>query len=86
MAFVAAYNRALSLQNILCGFHSIDIYPFLATKVLHRVTPTSASAVEIQPATLPIPLIPFNKTVLTSSPIHFNAIHQATVALNTEPD
>ena len=33
-AFVAAHDRALSIQNILSGFRGMGIHPFLPTKVL----------------------------------------------------
>jgi DDE superfamily endonuclease/Tc5 transposase DNA-binding domain/helix-turn-helix, Psq domain len=79
-AFVAAHERALSAKNIRSGFRGTGIHPFLPTKVLRRVA--SSPQQESRPST-PNPLTPFNETVLTDSPVDFNAVKQANDALNT---
>ena len=82
-AFVAAHNKALSTRNIMSGFHGTGIRPFDPAKVLNRITTKPSPPTETRPSTPPIPQTPFDDMVLTSSPIDFNAVHQANVALNS---
>jgi len=79
-AFIAAHNKAFSIQNIQGGFRGTGIYPFLPTKVLNRVS-TSPTCTQTRTSTPPIPTTPFNETVLTSSPIDVNAVREANTAL-----
>ena len=85
-AFVAAHNRAVCPKNILSGFSGTGIYPFRPRKVLGLVTPPATSESQSQPTTPTTIATPFHDGVLTSSPIDFNAVHQATIALNAELD
>ena len=82
MAFVATHDRAVSAKNILGGFRGTGIHPFLPTKVLRRVTKSPSPQPQSRPSTPPNPLTPFNEAVLTDSPVDFNAVQQANVALN----
>ena len=82
-AFVAAHNKALSAQNIVSGFHGTGIHPFDPAKVLNRITMKPSRPTQPRLSTPPIPQTPFNDMVLTSSPIDFNAVQQANVALNS---
>ena len=82
-AFFAAHDKAVSPKNIHGGFRGTGIHPFLPTKVLRRLMSSLLPQPSNQPPTLPNPTTPFNAAVLTSSPIDFNAIHQANLAINT---
>jgi hypothetical protein len=81
-AFVAAHDKAVSAKNILSGFRGTGIHPFLPTKVLRRVGASPSPEPQSRPCT-PNPLAPFNETVFTDSPVDFNAVQRANVALNT---
>jgi hypothetical protein len=81
-AFVIAHDKAVSAKNILSGFRGTGIHPFLPTKVLRRVASPSPEPPS-RPSTPPNPLAPFNQAVLTDSPVDFNAVQRANVALNT---
>ena len=85
-AFTAAHDKSLTPRNIFGGFRGSSIHPFWSSKVLDRVAPTPLPYVQNRAARPQIPTTPFTDAVLTSSPIHFNAIHQATIALDTELD
>lgn len=83
-AFVAAHDKAVSAKNILSGFRGTGIHPFLPTKVLRRVAPSSPSpSSPSRPSTPQDPLTPFNEAVFTDSPVDFNAVQRANVALNS---
>ena len=82
-AFVAAHDKAVSPKNIHGGFRGTGIHPFLPTKVLRRLASSPLPQPSNQPPTPPNPTTPFNAAVLTSSPIDFNAVHQANLAINT---
>src|SRR5271170_7723293 len=82
-AFVAAHDRALSTKNVLSGFRGTGIHPFLPTKVLRRVARSPSPEPPPRPLTPPNPWSAFNEAVLTDSPVDFNAVQTANVALNT---
>src|SRR5947199_2675042 len=76
-AFVAAHDKAVSAKNILSGFRGTGIHPFLPTKVLRRVAPSSPSpSSPSRPSTPQDPLTPFNEAVFTDSPVDFNAVQR----------
>ena len=81
-AFVAAHDKALSVKNILGGFHGTSIHPFLPTKVLHHIASSSPPQQQTWPPTPPNSLAVFIDTILTDSPANFNAVQQANNALN----
>ena len=72
---------SVGIENIRSGFHDTGIHPFEPSKVLNRVASPSPST-QIRPSISPISTIPFNDAVLTSSPVDFNAVKAANVALN----
>src|SRR5271169_6406493 len=80
-AFVVAHEKALRTQNVLSGFCGTGIHPFLPTKVLNHVALPSPSK-QTRPSTPTIPTNPFNDAVLTSSPVDFNDVQKANIALN----
>jgi hypothetical protein len=82
-AFIKAYEKALSSQNILSGFRGTGIHPFKPVKVLNCITHPSSQP-QIQPSTPPLLTTPFNDMVLTSSPANFNAVHDVNVARKRE--
>ena len=82
-AFVGAHDEALSVKNILGGFRSTGIYPFLPTKVLRRIASSSPLQQQTRPSTPPNPLTVFNDAVLTDSPADFIAVQRANNTLNT---
>jgi hypothetical protein len=75
-AFVVAHGKAVSAKNILGGFRGTGIHPFLPTKVLRRVTPSSSAKPLHRPSTPPNPLEPFNEAVFTDSPAYFNQYNE----------
>ena len=79
--FVVAHEKALRAENILSGFRGTGIYPFAPRKVLDRVASPSPST-QTRPSTPPITTNPFNGAVLTSSPVDFNDVQTANIALN----
>lgn len=76
-------GKVVSVKNIVNGFRVTDIHPFLSTKFLRRVASSSSPEPQSRPSTSPNLLTPFNKSVFTDSPIDFNAVQRANVALNT---
>jgi hypothetical protein len=82
-AFVAAHDKAVSAKNIMGGFRGTGIYPFLPTKVLRRIASSPPPEPQSRPSTPPNLLTPFNEAVFTDSPVDFNAVQRANVALNT---
>ena len=80
--FVAAHNKAVSVQNILGGFYGTGIHSFLPMKVLRRLASSPPLESPIRPTTPPNLVTPFNAAVLTDSPADINAVHQANTALN----
>ena len=81
--FVGVYDKAVNVKNIFSGFRGIGIHPFLPTKVLRRVISLSLSQSQNRSSTSFNPITSFNEAVLIDSPIDFNAVQQANVALNT---
>ena len=79
--FVIAHEKALRIENILSGFRGTDIHPFEPTKVLNRVASSSPST-QTRSSIPSIPTNPFNDAVLTSSPVDFNDVQTANIALN----
>jgi len=67
-AFVRAHDKALCAKNILSGFRGTGIYPFLLTKVLHRVTSSPPPQPPSQLSTPENPATVFDKAILASSP------------------
>ena len=82
-AFVAAHDKAVSTKNVLGGFRGTGIRPFLPTKVLRHVASTPPPEPQNQPSTPSKLLIAFNEAVFTDSPVDFNAVQRANVALNS---
>ena len=81
-AFIAAHEKALSSKNILSGFRGTGIHPFLPTKVLRRVVSSPSPEPASRPSTPQNTLTSFNEAVFTDSPVDFNAVQCANVALN----
>ena len=61
--------------------YGTGIHPFELTKVLNRVASPGPST-QTQPSTPPTPTNPFNAAVFTNSPVDFNDVQRANMALN----
>jgi len=85
-AYVVAHNKVFSARNILSAFRGAGIHPFLPTKVLDRLANSLPPQTQTPPPTPLNPTVPFNDATLTMSPFNFNAVQQATTALNTMLD
>ena len=84
-AFVHAHEAVFNAQNIQGGFRGAGIFPFKPDKVLHRITLQPMTTTPPPPQnreSTPLIDTPFNNSVLTSSPVDFNAVHDANIALN----
>jgi len=85
IAFVNAHTKAMCPRNIQSGFRGTGIYPYNPSKVYNRVADTSSNSNQKTLSTTP-PISPtlFSDNILNSSPIYFNAIHEANIELNAQ--
>ena len=74
-AFVAAHNQAVCIRNILGGFHGTGIHPFLPSKVFRRIDLTVDINITTRSTTPFNNALPFNESVLMSSPVDISAVH-----------
>ena len=76
----------MCIRNILGGFHGTGIHPFLPSKVFRRIDLTVDINITTRSTTPFNNALPFNESVLTSSPVDISAVHRANVALVVELD
>ena len=79
-AFVEAHQAVFRAENIEGGLHEAGIFPLEPSKILNWITLPSPPYQSWE--STPLIATPFNKSILTSSPLDHNAVHIANNALN----
>ena len=83
-AFGVAHDDTFSERNIKGAWRGTGIYPFLPFKVLNRVAKSTLETSQTRASTPSEPITLYPDSVLTSSPINFNDVRTASVALFIE--
>ena len=80
-AFIKAHENVFNSRNIESAFSGAGLVPFQPAKVIRRVAPPPSLTSSPPPAPAAMPS-PFDKEVLTSSPVDMDATRKANATLN----